>query len=85
MASLGHHVFAFEPMSQNTHKLIKSTLKNHLERRVKILQNAVYDSSGKLVFLKEMDVTNQGNGQIVQRLAHIRGTYGVQYVHTLSL
>jgi FkbM family methyltransferase len=85
MASLGHHVFAFEPMSRNTHKLIKSTLRNHFERRVTILQNAVSDTSGKMVFLKETDVTNQGNGQIVQQLAHIAGTYGVEYVHTLSL
>jgi FkbM family methyltransferase len=85
MASLGHHVFAFEPMSRNARKLIQSTLRNHLEYRMKIMQNAVSDSSGKLVLLKETDATNQGNGQIVKHLARITGSYGVQYVHTLSL
>jgi FkbM family methyltransferase len=85
MASLGHHVFAFEPMSRNARKLVQSTLQNHLESRLRIMQNAVSDSSGQLVSLKETDVTNQGNGQIVKHLARIAGSYGVQYVHTLSL
>jgi FkbM family methyltransferase len=85
MASLGHHVFAFEPMSRNARKLIQSTQRNHLEYRMKIMQNAVSDSSGQLVSLKETDATNQGNGQIVKHLARITGSYGIQYVHTLSL
>lgn len=85
MASLGHHVFAFEPMSRNAKKLIRSVLKNPWGGRVKVLQNAVSDASGQLVFLRETDATNQGNGQIVGRVERMSGAYGVQYVHTLSL
>lgn len=85
MASLGHHVFAFEPMSRNAKKLIRSVLENPWGGRVKVLQNAVSDASGQLVFLKETDATNQGNGQIVARVERMSGAYGVQYVHTLSL
>lgn len=86
-ASMGYNVVAFEPMSRNANKVIKSVLINELSPLVHLYQNAVTDRSGEYVVLKETAETNQGNGQIVADGGETKppGVYGVDYVGSVTL
>lgn len=89
-ASLGYRVIAFEPMTRNLWKLARSVSRNAFQQRVTLYQNAVTSSDGQLVSLRETDVLNQGNGQLVNlesnhTLPQQGGVYGIDFVDTVTL
>lgn len=84
-ASMGHKVYSFEPMNRNVAKLQSSILKNHLEHKITLIQNAVtYDSTGS-VTLRATHESNQGNGMIMPDVASMSGALGQDYAHTIRL
>lgn len=86
-ATMGHKVYSFEPMNRNVAKLQSSILKNHLEHKITLIQNAVtYDSTGS-VTLRATHESNQGNGMIIPIPESVSesGIYGQDYAHTIRL
>ena len=88
-AAMGARVIAFEPMSRNARKLSKSIIRNRFQDRITLYQNAAWDEGPSFpLHLEATSSTNQGNGKVVYGEtsgANTHGTYGVDYVTTVSL